>query len=171
MNSPVLHETDAQRFSALRGCGLLALKFLKIPKLWLSTNVLKRHWTRNLAKRLLQEAFYLSALNSLRFVFSVLLVNIIFFRFVIRVLLFIISFCRFNVRICGYVYSSCRFVIINLLCIIRYCRFDNRICRFIIWFLLFVIIVLPYVIVNLSLIIKILLWLFIKNRKNQTKGR
>jgi hypothetical protein len=37
--------------------------------------------------------------------------------------------------------------------------------------LLFVIIVLPYVIVNLSLIIKILLWLFIKNRKNQTKGR
>ena len=96
---------------------------------------------RHFLKPLLQEAFYLSVLIDLRFIFSIILFIFIFYRFVIRFLLFIIRFCRFNIRSFGFVNRNCRLVIINLLCVIRICRFNNRNCRFIIWFLLFVIIV------------------------------
>ena len=121
--------------------------------------------------RLLQEAFYLSALIGLRLIFSISLFYIIFCMFINRFLLTIIRFCRFNIRSFGFVNRNCRLVIIILLCVIIICRFNNRDFRFVIWFLLFVIIVLPYVIINLRLIISILLWLIIKNRKNKTKGR
>ena len=133
--------------------------------------LLKKHLPRNLAKRLLQEAFYLSVLFGLRFAFSVLHFIIIYFRFVIRFYLFIIRFCRFNVRSCGYVNRNCRFVIINLLFVNRVNRLNNGNCRFAIRFSLFVNMFLPFFIIKLLLFIRIILWLIIKNRKNKTKGR
>ena len=129
----VLHETDAQRSQALR---LLRIKEAKTFNFALTSKIQNKLYikpkTRNSVKPVLQEAFYLSVLIYLRFVFSVLLFIIIFFRCVIRVLLFIISFFRFNIRICGYVNRNCRFAIINLLCVIRILRVNNRDCRFVI---------------------------------------
>ena len=87
---------------------------------------------RHFLKPLLQEAFYLSVLIDLRFIFSIILFIFIFYRFVIRFLLLIIRLCRFNIRSCKYVNRNCRFVIVNLLCVIRICRFNNKNCRFVI---------------------------------------
>ena len=48
--------TRIQRFGALRWWGVLAPKFINIPKLWLSTNANKMYWTPTIAKPLLYEA-------------------------------------------------------------------------------------------------------------------
>ena len=134
---------------------------------WLFNWAKNRYWIY----ALLQDAFYLSVLIGFRLIFSVSLFVIIFCRFINKFLLFIIRFFWFNIRIFRYVNRNCGFIIVNLLCVNRFCRLNNVNCGLIIWFSLFVIVILPSVIINLWLLIIILLYLIIKNRKNNTKWR